>query len=249
VAAGHGTFIVNMLGQLLPGATITPAAIGARWDHDDRLDVPTPGGQPATVRDDSSVTAALVALAGEGPFDYLNLSFGTYGCTEMIEPFGDVDAEAMAELLPTIPTYLVPLGLFTVLKNWGGGGAQVFAASGNDANRPNHPEVFFPAAWARLYEWLYSVASDPIEFDSDTDDDDYSNRGPWVEHQAKGTRVVSRLPAIPQWGDVEDWYAWSGTSFAAPCALAAHAAGMPLESASLNENGTYTDCQINAEAP
>jgi hypothetical protein len=168
------------------------------------------------VRDDSSITAALEALAFEGPYQYLNLSFGTYGCTERLDGVVESDEE--------VPVYMTPLGLRTVLENWAGGGEmQVFAASGNDGLRPTDRAIFYPAGWARDDGggdgdgWLYSVASDP------KDGDDYSNRGWWVELQAKGTRVVSYLPDTTAWGP-EDWYAWSGTSFATPCALAAHAA-------------------------
>jgi hypothetical protein len=231
-----------MLGHLLPGATITPGSIGQRYDHDDRIALPTPEGQTAVVRDDSSVTAALVALAQAGnyEYDFLNLSFGTYGCTQLLDP--DIESDEQ------VPVYMTPLGLRTVLRNWADGAdMEVFAASGNDGHRTTeHGEIFFPAGWAPTYPWLHSVASDPREIDDDfTDDDDYSNRGWWVEFQARGTRVVSRLPAT-DWGP-EDWYSWSGTSFATPCALAVAAATSvaQLEAASMDGTGDFTDCEIN----
>ena len=185
VAAGHGTFIVNLLAQLLPQATIYAASTGLRYDDDDHLGLDTEQGTTAVMRDDSTVAAALNALAvnvGDDGLDYLNLSFGTYGCTGLLE----TPVESAAE----IPVYMTPLGLRTVLENWAAANPemQVFAASGNDSHDASvDPEIFFPAGWAVEpdHEWLHSVASDPLNVDVSNPDDDYSNRGWWVELQAK----------------------------------------------------------------
>ena len=272
-AAGHGTFIVNLLHRLLPTALITAAAIPPRFSTDDAF-VPPDGTGPVSIRDDAAVTFAMVdSLTRElaGNLDYLNLSFGTYGCSEAAAA---LDAEAPD---PTI-SFFAPLGMRRVLdrlaKSTSAGGAedppaQVFAAAGNDAQRPKHPVLFFPAAWAPQWEWLHSVASDPYVPTPPGTTEDYSNRGPWVEAQAAGTNVVSLLPARTT-GEPEGWYRWSGTSFATPCALATHAAGTFVNgvyvpngyvdivtdpttfadaTAGAAEQDPYMDCGVNRPPP
>jgi hypothetical protein len=238
IAAGHGTFIVGILAQLLRDARITAVGVDLRYLSDDDYAAPTDPAlpHPASVRDDSTVTAVLADLLDREPdLSHLNLSFGTYGCSGQRDRFA-----AAGE---PVPPFLTPLGLRTVLSNMGGQ-IQVFAASGNDGHRASDPEVFYPAGWHTDYPtWLHSVASDGL------DGVDYSNRGPWVELQARGSRTVSVLPTTSSWTDV-GWAAWSGTSFATPCALAASIRGDDLVGASPEEltgDESFIECGINAE--
>lgn len=238
--AGHGTFIVNILAQLLPGATIHAVTLPARLAGDDEYGNSISPG--TSVRDDSTITWAIETLLAANEVRLINLSGGSYGCTSL----GDGEE------------YYEPLGLRQLMdvideRNASGEESdqiQVFAASGNDQQRSGGA-VFYPAGWGPDYEWLHSVASDPAN-----DGTDYSNRGDWVEFQAAGSHVVSYLPqttrppagaAAPPESHDEGWYSWSGTSFATPCALAAHAAGtLSLEAATLNGADPFTDCGINA---
>jgi hypothetical protein len=207
--AGHGTFIVNVLAQLLPGATIWPVALTPRFDDDDAYDTGVDNG-PVSVRDDSTVAFAIDVILATDEVRHINLSGGTYGCTP---------------LSGSVEQYHVPLGLRRVVdlietRNAGRDEQDrihLFAASGNDQQRPGGA-VFYPAGFASAHDWLHSVASDRA-----SDGTDYSNRGDWVEFQAAGSHMVSYLPEtnrpVPTPAP-EGWYAWSGTSFATPCLLA-----------------------------
>ena len=197
---------------------------------------------------------------------YLNLSFGTYGCTALHDVTKEME-----------PQYL-PLGIQTVLLKLHDLGTDVsatemFAASGNDFLGPNGPypndtSISYPAGWGPDYEWLHSVASDPKSpagapststppsaTDTRTAIEDYSNRGPWVETQARGSNAVSLLPNTNSWGP-EHWAKWSGTSFATPCALAkfvekvANPAADYFEQSGPNAGGIdpagrYLECGVN----
>ena len=227
-AAGHGTFIVNLLGQLLPNATFVASGIESRSPTDDNFLLSDQS--VVSIRDDYSVTRALVQLVGSG-VPYLNLSFGSYGCTAR--------HQGAAELEEMEPFYM-PLGLGTALAQLGERGSmEAFAASGNDGRDGSTAEMFFPAGWAPLYGWLHSVASDP------KDGDDYSNRGTWVETQARGSNTVSLLPPTTSWGQTEHWAAWSGTSFATPCALAMSVANQFVEYPAFPSVGEFMDCGLN----
>ncbi len=149
--AGHGTFIVNLLHRLLPRASITVAAIPPRFEADDGFVPPVVDGGAVSIRDDASVTFGVLASLTndlDENLDYLNLSFGTYGCTEAA---ASLDAEADPNI-----GFFAPLGMRRVLDGLAdrsGDGdtdpsTEVFAAAGNDAQRPDHPVLFFPAAWA-----------------------------------------------------------------------------------------------------
>ena len=159
-SAGHGTFIANILAQLLSDVTIYTAAIAPRFEEDDQFELND--GTIVSVRDDATLIWTISTLLGqEVPPQYINMSFGSYGCPG--SP-GDGPDEI----------YL-PLGLRTVVDELAaraerGEAIEVFAAAGNDGHREGGP-VFYPAGWAPDYEWLHSVASDPIP------GDDYSNRG------------------------------------------------------------------------
>ncbi len=232
-AAGHGTFIVNLLGQLLPNATFAASGIEPRYPTDDGYELSDQS--LVNIRDDYTVTRALVGTVGSGT-EYLNLSFGSYGCTA--RHTGSADPEGM-EL------YYTPIGLRTALEQLEAGNSMhVFAASGNDGRDGSTPEIFYPAGWAS-YGWLHSVASDP------KDGVDYSNRGTWVETQARGSKAVSLLPPTNEWGPTEHWAAWSGTSFATPCALAKFIQdqdnpkqGLYFEKGS-DPSGDYMECGVN----
>ena len=237
-AAGHGTFIVNVLAQILPGAPIYAAGIEPRFDGDDAY--LRDDGTAVSVRDDATLVWALQFLLGQEAVDYINMSFGTYGCASG----GDGE-----------PAYAQPLGLRKAIDliaqrnelnerdETEARAVEVFAASGNDGHRDGDA-VFYPAAWAHEFEWLHSVASVPMGTD------DYSNRASWVELEANGNNVVSMLPETvrPDPGSTSTstttggpvatvtyaagWYRWSGTSFATPCALAVHASGGTVTPAS-----------------
>ena len=202
VAAGHGTFIINELGRILPNATYAAEGISARFPGDNNYQY---DGKTVAIRDDAMVLAALADI--DRSATYLNVSFGTYGCTAKHDP--KIQPEGMEP-------WLTPLGFRTALETLQQRQqVEVFAASGNDSHGPfglATGEIFYPAGFAPLYPWLHSVASDP------KGTTDYSNRGPWVETQARGSQVVSQLPTTDFGG--EGWYEWSGTSFATPCALA-----------------------------
>jgi hypothetical protein len=249
VAAGHGTFIINELGQMLPNASFIAAGISPRYADDDAY-TPFVDEPAVSIRDDSTVTAAIGDIAN-APAGFLNASFGSYGCTALHIPKPGVDAGSGDDIMEP---YYEPLGLRTVLEEkLDGLGTQVFAASGNDGHGPYGeatPEIFYPAGFAPDYLWLHSVASDPKN-----GVEDYSNRGPWVETQARGSRTVSQLPvtATPPagWGS-EGWYEWSGTSFAAPCALAYMVHDLattnpptPTPDKGYDPAGPYLECALN----
>ncbi len=226
-AAGHGTFIVNLLGQLLPAASFVAGGIESRYTTDDNYELSD--SSVVSIRDDYSVTRALAATVGGG-VEYLNMSFGSYGCTALHD--GNAEQEE-------IEPYYTPLGVRTVMKQLDGSGLEAFAASGNDGRDGSTPEIFYPAGWAPLYDWLHSVASDP------KDGVDYSNRGTWVETQARGSKTVSLLPATNQWGSPDHWAAWSGTSFATPCALAMSVAGQFVEYDAFPSGPDFMECGLN----
>lgn len=249
LAAGHGTFIVNQLGQLLPNATYFPTGISPRYTADDGY-VPPSGGTPVSIRDDSTVTSALTTSV-DPTVEYLNVSFGSYGCTALKEPPEGVapenEADYWADFDPEgMDPWLTPLGFGVALDQYGSSGVEVFAASGNDGNGtsgiPATAEIFYPAGWALNHSWLHSVASDP-KTSGINPLGDYSNRGVWVETQARGSRVVSQLPNT-DWGD-EGWFEWSGTSFAAPCALAQHVIDPMTADQGHAVDGPYLDCAMN----
>jgi hypothetical protein len=211
LAAGHGTFNVGILARLLPESTIYATRVSPRFSQDDFY--PRPDDDLlVSIRDEYSVTWSLgatlaAAVEQEEPVEYVNMSFGTYGCAVPVE-LDSVDG-----------SYLQPLGLRRAIEQLETAEVVAFAASGNDSHGVDDA-VFYPAGWAGDFDWLYSVASDlhPRSTPNDPlDDFDYANRGPYVELQAKGSLAVSALP-LTSWGDA-GWYSWSGTSFATPCAL------------------------------
>jgi hypothetical protein len=211
----------------------------------------TAGGLP--LRGDDDVVHALTTyFPGSPSLDYLNLSFGSYGCSTFdvgdFEFRDDTFGDLLGEEGGLVFDYRQPLGMrmaLTAVRNANGGEMHVFAAAGNDSFRQDEgdPEVFYPAGWAlRDADWIHSVASDPklAPRPGESETGDYSNRNQWVETQARGTFAVSWLPDT-SWGP-PDWYSWSGTSFATPCALAKHAASADWLHAAEIDAPTFADC-------
>jgi hypothetical protein len=188
-AAGHGSQITSMVGQLLPGATIEMEAAPFRdVAANENFEVPTanalPGGAATTtVSDDAAVAIALMARFRDNPVDVLNLSLGTYGCSanhyrpELDE---DVSSEETVSFRVPIATRSALLHLH-LSKTEEPDVPFVAAAAGNE----NTNEMFFPGAWAAnpafggtecdasasteptapdpttLSDWLISVGSTP----------------------------------------------------------------------------------------
>jgi hypothetical protein len=224
-AAGHGTFIVALLARLLPQTQIYAARVAPRFAADDFFEHPS-NGTVVTVRDDFSLTWTLMSLPSE--MNYVNLSLGTYGCAEQTDSVGD-------------GAFRSPLGVRRAIEVVTSSGTLVFAATGNDEHREDRADpAFFPAAWAREFEGLFSVASDQLN------GIDYSNRGGYVEHQARGSRTVSILPSTNTWG-APGWYAWSGTSFATPCAIVGHISNqlVQVSNPSRPSPNEQFDCMVN----
>jgi subtilisin family serine protease len=99
------------------------------------------------------------------------------------------------------------------------------AAAGNDGLK-NHP--WYPAGFAALSEfadWVVSVGA----HDENRTQAAFSNHGDWVKAWAPGVGVHSHYPKAKRFRSADgavasfpDGFAtWSGTSFAAPYALAA----------------------------
>ncbi len=157
-----------------------------------------PGGQPVPT-ELAVISAVDRALAGGA--NVLNLSLGTYGA------YGDA-----------------PVGLQHAMRRWLSRNREllIVAAAGNDGL--NDP--WFPAGFAGQREFarrVVSVGAGTIKSPSS-----FSNCGKWVNAWAPGEKVHSHYPKATRFrsydGTVEyfpDGYAlWSGTSFAAPYALA-----------------------------
>jgi hypothetical protein len=150
--------------------------------------------------------AAVIAgidRALDGGATVVNASVGTYG------PYGDP-----------------PVALTRAMRRWKEQVPDLLlvAAAGND----EMDLPWFPAGYAGIDEfadWVVSVGA----VDANGDDAAFSNRGEWVNAKAPGVDVHSHYPrgyGFTKSGGGVDWFPdgyaiWSGTSFAAPYALAA----------------------------
>jgi hypothetical protein len=235
-AAGHGTFITGLIRRALPGASVVVGQVPFRNADDALFDVGTSPGfadQKSSRADDASIAFMMYmafAPTGVPNVDVLSLSFGSYGCGSHVAPsLGNGE-------------FRTPVGLRSALLGlWELSGRElaVAGAAGNDLT----DERFYPAAFAAtscfdpanvpangglptcrdvsraVSPWVAAVTAPPSVSGV------YSNFGPWTTVEADGSDVASVR------GDL-DWYSWSGTSFAAPCAA--------MEIA-VEENSTWID--------
>jgi hypothetical protein len=248
-AAGHGTFIAGLLRRALPAAKLVVAQVPFHDGGDASFDVASAPGfseDTSSRADDAAITYMMYSAfttGGVTNVDVLSLSFGSYGCGL------DVDAAAGDG------DFRVPVGVRSALLGlWelSGRTLRVAAAAGNDRT----DEPFYPAAYAAakcfdpgnvppsgppqpcpmsgsaISPWLGGVMSTPSMLG------DYSNDGPWAIVRAAGSDVASIRHDL-------QWYSWSGTSFAAPCAAVA-AVGRPGLSW-FDVKGTTLDCGLGAK--
>jgi subtilisin family serine protease len=202
---GHGTFVVGLLRQLVPAATIHVAwpepeqyppqpcascarpryerslAAGVETDHADDDDMD--GGEI----DDVAVAEQILGF-GRMHLDVLNLSFGGH-TLDPHHPPGVVRAHAEGD---------DHLELGKVVRSVVRGGTRVVASAGNYGTS----DPVYPAAIAGV-----------TAIGSGTDarhHDDFSSYGRWVDAWRPGRDAHSSfLTGL-------EWARWSGTSFAAP---------------------------------
>lgn len=146
------------------------------------------------------ISAVDRALAGGA--NVVNLSVGTYGA------FGDP-----------------PVGLLHAMRRWQGSHPEllIVAAAGNDGLS----DPWYPAGFAAMEEFSRCVVSVGAT-DTKGAPASFSNHGHWVNAWAPGVDVHSHYPKAKRFqyagggiGFFADGFAlWSGTSFAAPYALA-----------------------------
>jgi len=159
---------------------------------------------PAGVGDETCIANAITEAAESG-CQIINLSLGGY--TKDDQP---------------------PARIRDALEQLRDRDVVLVAAAGNAFDETPGERPFWPAAFARTYDWVISVAAGGAANELAL----FSNRGPWVRARAQGEEVVSTYVKgtwDPNDGGASqfDGYArWSGTSFAAPRVAGAIAAKM-----------------------
>ena len=204
---GHGSFINGIIKQALPNAKIVSVDLGLTAQNTDDV-----------LEDGLDTLDAIIAAEGLKTEDLeaINMSFGTYSCDNR-------------------PPQRLRRAIDKLLDN--GNGPVVFAAAGND--HVSHP--WWPAAFAPGRPNLYSVGS--VTTNGCSSDINgmcrswFSNYGPWVEICEVGDQLRIN-PWVDNDGDglddANDEFIWSGTSFAAPRALANYLSDSPKSTASTN---------------
>jgi hypothetical protein len=206
VVAGHGTFVAGVVVREAPGLRVL---VDNPWAVGSFPTVTLDGSGPLPVTNDVDVAAAIMRMAAQD-IDVLNLSMGTYACS-------DVKSPARGAREP-IATRAALLYLHSVRPE-----VVVTAAAGNDG--VSTAARFYPAAYApqaTFADWVISVGTTG----------GYSNYGDWVVASARGTGVINRRSVQTAPNTLAaGTYRWSGTSFAAPCLaakIATKAAGSGL---------------------
>ena len=241
---GHGSYINGIVTELLPGVKITSVDLGPEGQN---LTSALSGemqqlyqriaGGPIEAVDELQILLAILEMQvrdSKIPLDLnkpldddvtsdtigtidlfhaVNLSFGTYNCDGATEP-GETKFEADLAHPPE--------GLEALIDKFGE--ADIFAAAGND----HTAEPWWPAAFGPEAELnVHSIGA--LNADG-TDWAWFSNRGDWVELCIRGENVSARPIIDGEWlidqrdddKDQPGYLNWSGTSFAAPTALAVH---------------------------
>ncbi len=203
---GHGSFIAGIVRELAPGAPIKSVDMG-------------PAGEDLTVVLDKAIEdlpdAAVYGSAATGfPFDgdWLQLLI-TLAALTGLEPVGS--DPPLAALNMSFGTYLCapdqepgvgPPGLQELIDQIG---VEVFAAAGND----DSDDAWYPAAYnQQASPWAVGALQGDGTWAT------FSNHGSWVETCELGEPVTAE-PYLPGSGS-QNHITWSGTSFAAPIALA-----------------------------
>ncbi len=210
---GHGAFIHGIIAEMLPEAEVTTVDMGPGGEvlaplvEDAAADVYSATFGSSVDPDEIQLLLAVLTLLNflgvsvDSPLDLagVNMSFGTYNCDGGVEDL----------VRP-------PKGLEAAIRLFQG--VDVFAAAGNDGDET----PWWPAAFGPSESWIHSIGA--------TDGAGglawFSQRGSWVEKCEVGVDVIVR--PVVSGTQSTDYYSWSGTSFAAPQALARSAAGLSL---------------------
>ncbi len=216
-AASHGTFIAGLLRQLACEYRVSMARLQL-VNHET---VVVPEGYPliSDVTTELHLFFSIVRLVQrhEGQLAALNLSLGTY------------TADDRASLI-------MSMAIDYWLNNTGE--APIFAAAGNEYEHPGDPySPFFPAALDPVIGvaaadetgtevvWDYHQPTMPSKEAAPTGLD----HRPWVNRASPGTNLISLGGAPSGLNGLSSLVSWSGSSFAAPVALAMELRGISVD--------------------
>ena len=236
----HGTFIAGLLRQLACTHRVSTARLPLV--HPDMVTGLEERDLSATrLSTELHLLEAMFTLCDRhsAPPDALNLSLGTYTANDL-------------------STFIMRLAI----NYWYArtGGQPIFAAGGNEYEQPGDPySPFWPAAFADVTavgaarpdgsEVVWDYHNPTLSGFEEMAAPSGMNRRPWINRLAPGTDVIGLSGRTDAKGSPR-LVKWSGSSFAAPVALAMHLRGVSTNSVHTDVEGlTYQGSAAIEEVP